>query len=396
MRHVFTLIWNRKRRNFLLLAEIFFSFIVLFVVCSAIIAGGIRYLRPRGFDYENAWILHSAPLRLDRELSKAEVREATVRLDRELRSFEEIRQVGWTTPNYPYSRTTITEDPKWEGRSLRTAWFQCDDNLAEVLNLQVIEGRWFTREDDASGREPVVINRRLKEETIGDRPAVGQVYTHDSSQYIVVGVIDNFRYAGEFDEDIDIMFHRCPPTDTLWELGMVGIFSVKSGVGIRFEERLSKHLSAMLPDWDIRIETLKKSRAAYFKNYLFILATLSTVAGFLVFNVALGLFGVLWYSINRRRREIGLRRAVGADTRQIGEQILGESMVLATLGIIAGAFFAVQVPLLGLGEETMRSTMYLLAIPFAAGLIYILVALCALYPSWLASRIQPVEALHYE
>ena len=70
------------------------------------------------------------------------------------------------------------------------------------------------------------------------------------------------------------------------------------------------------------------------------------VAGFLIINVALGLFGVLWYNINKRRGEIGLRRAVGATGNSISKQLVGEAMVLSTISLIIGSFFAVQFPLL--------------------------------------------------
>jgi putative ABC transport system permease protein len=63
--------------------------------------------------------------------------------------------------------------------------------------------------------------------------------------------------------------------------------------------------------------------------------------------VALGIFGVLWYNINKRRGEIGLRRAVGATGNDISKQLVGEAFVLCTMSLILGLFFVVQFPLLG-------------------------------------------------
>jgi putative ABC transport system permease protein len=121
----------------------------------------------------------------------------------------------------------------------------------------------------------------------------------------------------------------------------------------------------------------------------------AVVAGFLVFNVALGLFGVLWYSINRRRAEVGLRRALGAHAGHISGQILGESLALATFALIAGVFIAMQAPIIGLGES-ISTGIYFIAMLAAAVLIYLLVVVCALHPSQLAARIQPAAALHNE
>jgi putative ABC transport system permease protein len=128
---------------------------------------------------------------------------------------------------------------------------------------------------------------------------------------------------------------------------------------------------------------------------MLIIVLFFVLAGFLVFNVALGLFGVLWYSINRRRGEIGLRCAVGADARRISGQILGESLMMATLGVVLGLFFAIQVPMTGL-FGSVGLGVYLLAMVSAAALIYLIVTACAVYPSRLAARIQPAEALRDE
>ena len=125
------------------------------------------------------------------------------------------------------------------------------------------------------------------------------------------------------------------------------------------------------------------------------LLTLGTVAGFLVFNVALGLFGVLWYSINRRKSEFGLRRALGSGKALISWHVLGEALALATLAIVIGLIVAVQMPVLGL-DPAISVEIYVMAMVTAAVAVYLLVFLCALYPSRLAMRIQPARALHDE
>src|SRR6201992_3889491 len=83
------------------------------------------------------------------------------------------------------------------------------------------------------------------------------------------------------------------------------------------------------------------------------------VACFLVINVALGLFGVLWYNINKRRGEIGLRRAIGASGQSVSSQLVSESLILATLSLILGAFFAVQFPLLNVFN--LQASIYIIA-----------------------------------
>lgn len=120
----------------------------------------------------------------------------------------------------------------------------------------------------------------------------------------------------------------------------------------------------------------------------------SIIAGFLILNVALGLFGVLWYNINKRKGEIGLRRAIGASGSSVSLQLVAESFVLASMSLIVGVFFALQFPLLGV--YNVPSAVYLTAILLSVGFIYILVILCALYPGKQAAAILPAVALHEE
>jgi putative ABC transport system permease protein len=121
---------------------------------------------------------------------------------------------------------------------------------------------------------------------------------------------------------------------------------------------------------------------------------LLVVCGFLIFNVGLGLFGVLWYNINRRRSEIGLRRAVGATGKEVTRQLIGEAMVMSTIAMILGVFLAIQFPLLHVFD--LPAATYVYAIAAAILFIYFLVVVCALYPGKQAAKIYPAVVLHEE
>jgi putative ABC transport system permease protein len=99
--------------------------------------------------------------------------------------------------------------------------------------------------------------------------------------------------------------------------------------------------------------------------------------------------------VARRRREIGLRRALGATARGVSLQVLGELLVVATAGLVLGAALAVQFPLLGV-IGWVSNGVYAIAMALAALTIYGLTIVSALYPSWLATQVQPAEALHDE
>ena len=91
------------------------------------------------------------------------------------------------------------------------------------------------------------------------------------------------------------------------------------------------------------------------------------------------MFGVLWYNINKRKSEIGLRRAVGASSNAISKQLVGEALVIATISLLGGSFFAVQFPLMNVFD--LAANTYFVAHALAITFIYILVIVCALYPA---------------
>jgi putative ABC transport system permease protein len=118
------------------------------------------------------------------------------------------------------------------------------------------------------------------------------------------------------------------------------------------------------------------------------------LGSFLLMMVALGLTGVLWQNVTQRRQEIGLRRATGADGASIHRQILLELGIVTTLGLILGVLTVIQIPILNVVPLTPGVMGMGLVLSLA--IIYLLAMGCGLYPSLLATRVQPAEALHYE
>ncbi|MBK8556905.1 MAG: FtsX-like permease family protein [Lewinellaceae bacterium] len=112
------------------------------------------------------------------------------------------------------------------------------------------------------------------------------------------------------------------------------------------------------------------------------------------FNVGLGLFGVLFQTISRRKGEIGLRRALGATKQAIQLHFMSETIMIASFGVVLGLFFAIQIPLLQVFD--LESDIYGWAM-LLGNLINLVVhiALCR-YPSRLAAGIYPATVLHEE
>jgi putative ABC transport system permease protein len=170
---------------------------------------------------------------------------------------------------------------------------------------------------------------------------------------------------------------------------------VRPGTSAAFEEKLMNRLQSVAKEWSFDIEPVSEMRKSYLSIYLTPVIAAALVCGFLLVMVALGLTGVLWQNVTQRIKEIGLRRAKGATAGKIYTQILGELVVIASLGLIVGVLVVVQFPLLDL-IGFISKEVYVSSLLISLVLIYLLTVLCGLYPSRLATRIHPAEALHYE
>jgi putative ABC transport system permease protein len=173
------------------------------------------------------------------------------------------------------------------------------------------------------------------------------------------------------------------------------LIKVRPGTTAALEEKLLARLQAEAKDWSFNIKPLVEMRASVFQEFLAPMAAFGLVAGFLLIMVGLGLTGVLWLNVTQRTKEIGLRRAKGATRQRIYKQILGELFIVTTIGLLVGVLVVVQFPLLGI-MGFASPEVYTASIIISLGLIYLLTTVCGLYPSLLATRIHPSEALHYE
>ncbi|WP_205503579.1 ABC transporter permease [Rufibacter psychrotolerans] len=392
IRHLFKLIWNQKKSNFLLITEIFFSFLVLFAVLSFIFYNYHNYTKPLGFKYDNVWQLWLNP-NTDSSAHNLAVQQQLIQ---RVRSFPEVEYASLSNSNTPFAFSQMNNVLSYGGKKdVEAGVFDVQDDYKNVMSMEVSQGRWFGPQDNASLHVPIVINRKLQEELFGEENPIGKLIPiNDSTQYAVIGVVDHYRSYSEFDPEEAAYFHRInlgKNTNSIWN-GLV--IKVKPGAGVAFEEKMVRELSRIAKDWTIEVTTQEKMRQSKAKITTVPMVALGLVCGFLVFNVALGLFGVLWYNINRRYAEIGLRRAIGASSKQIRNQFVGEVLVIATFGLLLGLVLAVQFPLLQVFQ--LSASIYWESIGAAAFLIFLLATICAVYPSYQASKIFPAVALHEE
>ena len=120
---------------------------------------------------------------------------------------------------------------------------------------------------------------------------------------------------------------------------------------------------------------------------------------FLLVNVFLAVIGAFWFRVNRRRGELGLRMAVGSTRRDIRLLVSGEGLLILTITAIPALLVCLNLAHADfLNTEVMKVTFGRLLVDslLTWGILAGIIMLATWYPSRKASRLEPVEALHYE
>lgn len=256
IRHLFKIIWNRKRTNTLITIEIFLSFIVLFAVTTTVVFFVDRYNKPIGFNAADVWwIQPDTKMPMDRKFEPAR-REGKQQLLNAMRDLPEIESIAGATA-YPYSNSMNTNGFQRDGKDIFVEIGDASDDYIKVLGLHVVEGRWFDKTDDASAEKPLVINARLSHALFGDRSPIGQYL--DSTEFKkgrIVGVIDEFRKGGEFYSPNNFVFRRLRMNDTSARAWWGFVIKLREGTDASFQGKLNKVLASTEKGWSFEILSL--------------------------------------------------------------------------------------------------------------------------------------------
>jgi putative ABC transport system permease protein len=328
-----------------------------------------------------------------------------------------VRAVGasWRLPFEPGHccwRVHVV-DPTMPGDSSRPTLHPVTPGYFEALGIAITRGRGFEPADRNYGQIPgpmtehlpppraipVVISRAVAEQVWPGADPIGRQLLFDRREltFTVVGVVEPVRHWG-YAEEPDAEAYLPYDGVTGWPLGLLDI-------GIRHDGRSPEQVGAaaravlreLAPDLPIReIASMEERMSGSVATPRFYATLLTTFAGIAFLLAAAGVYGSMLYMVGMRRREMGIRLALGAASRDVVRIVLARGALLVITGTALGITAALA------STRVLRSLVFDLSVTdpvsftLAAGLLAAVAMLACWVPARRAGRVDPVTMLRVE
>lgn len=277
-----------------------------------------------------------------------------------------------------------------EGEARSIQYALVTEGFFEALGVGLVEGRTFTRQDDEAGPPVVIVNQRFAQRFWPGQSALGKIVSTAGQDREVVGVVETGKYRSLGEAPTEYMYL---PQRELFQAGMTVVARTPSdpqSVLLRIRQAV-RDLDATMPVFDVRTMEDHMGIALLPARLGGAVLGLFGVLGLVL--AAVGIYGVMAYSVAQRTRELGIRVALGADRGRVVRLVLGEGLRLAVLGTVlglAGAAGAAQLVKGLLYNVSALDPASFLAVPF----FLVAVATLAVYlPARRAASVEPMRAL---
>jgi predicted permease len=283
------------------------------------------------------------------------------------------------------------------------------DNYFATLGLKILEGRDFTI-DDTDAKQPVaIVNTSFARKYYGNESPIGRrvrIYNPGQPQpwRTIVGVVPDTLMQGPFDQQTDTAGFYMPLLGAEPATQFCTII-VRPRPGQR-ADTLGSALSRAVAELDSNLPTYFAGTPAQFHNEILggnrIVATLFSIFGAVAFVLsAVGLYGVMSFSVTQRTQEFGIRMALGADATRIFRMVMTQGAWQLGIGLILGAggaalllgvFAAAALQNILFKVNTLDPIIYCAV----AGMLALVAAASCFIPARRATQVDPMVALRYE
>ncbi len=257
---------------------------------------------------------------------------------------------GWTTG------LLDKPDPNDEGvkRTPQSAQYMGNEHFVDTLGLKIVEGRNFypeeTLHDQSDSNQKVIVSKPLADAYWGDESPVGKILYHGNDSPIeVIGVVAKLQGAWVDADHLNNSIIFNTDFGSLVANDMYLVRANESDIS-ELKQQIKDVLLAENPDRVlVDFHTIRELRNISYQNDELMVNVLSTVIVLLLLISSLGLSGMVMFNVQRRTKQIGTRRALGATKQDIINQFLIENYLICLAAGGLGGLFAIQ-----LGHQLMK------------------------------------------
>lgn len=411
-------IWNERRSNGWLGAELLIVFVVLWYVVDWTYVTARTYYEPVGFDITDTYYLelslknNKSDSYIPKDKKSTTLGQDITELTNRLRRLPEVEAVSVSNNARPYIGSnsgmmlridTIVRNPL--RRTMTPEFFQ-------VFRYQSTDGRGYEPLVQALKNGNVVVSENFwPDDYTGDRALLGRevVNVDDFTQvHKIGGVSVKVRYNDFWPNYSDIYIANAFTEKVLTEFdddfypsSLEVCLRVKPGTSKDFPEHLMNLSAGQLSVGNLfilKVHDYENIRNDFQRGNYNQVQIRFWMMGFLLLNILLGIVGTFWFRTQHRRSELALRVAVGSSRAQLWGRLNNEGIVLLSLAALPAAVICYNIGYLDLTDGYMEWGIVRFLITFAIS--YFLMALMILagiwFPARQAIRIQPAEALREE
>ncbi len=285
------------------------------------------------------------------------------------------------------------------------------ENYFSTLEIPLLQGRTFTAHDSANAPKVAIVNQEFGKKFFPNGDVLGKRVTDPESkrEYEIVGVVKDTKYNSQRDAVEPLLF--TPWLQELEDMGEV-YFSLRTSVDptalVSAVRQTVREVDSSLPITELSTQANRSERSlAQERLYA---RLLGFFGGLALLAAAIGLAGVLAYSVAQRTNEMGVRLALGARTTNILQLVIWQGMKLVLFGLVVGAAFGYafkrwmtsQSAVRGSWQKEMTEQLYgvtatdTVTLTIITVLLLAIALLACLIPAWRATRVDPLVALRSE
>jgi predicted permease len=297
---------------------------------------------------------------------------------------------NWGTPYLPEHLGDETRAGLADARAVSPGYF-------EALGAELLAGRWFSESDRAGALPVAIVDTRLAERVWPGESAIGKRVKADPGTtgspqvtVTVVGIVRHIRHR-EITQDLREQMYF-PAAQALRNPMAYAIRTRPGHRDVAPDVRnILAQLDPALPIYDVRPLESYTSDARSVRAFTLVLALAFSASA--LFLAATGIYGVTAHSAALRRREFGVRFALGARANQVGGLVLKDAIFLGASGAALGCLGAI------VAAQLIRSQLYSVSpadpIAYLAGIVIVVLsaALASWIPAYRAARTSPLESL---